>query len=132
MAKLRKIAVFAMVFTLLTASAASAQDTMQKTMRDALYGGAIGALLGAAVMLLTDNPDDHLSYIPTGAAVGVLAGAAYGIATSGVMSTAAAEIDAKEGKVSLAMPTISAEEYYDEKTNEREEIERIDLVRLTF
>lgn len=132
MAKMRKIAAFAMAFVLLTASAASAQEAMQKTMRDALYGGAIGALLGTAVMLLTDNPDDNLSYIPTGAAVGVLAGAAYGLATSGVMSTAAAEIDAKDGKVSLAMPTISAEEYYDEKTNQKEEVERIDLVRLTF
>lgn len=132
MGKLKKIAAFAMVFTFLTVSAASAEDPMQRTLRDSLYGGVIGALLGTAVMLLTDNPDDHLSYIPTGAAVGVLVGAAYGLATSGVMSTAAAEIDTREGSISLAMPTISAEEYYDEKTNKREEIERIDLVRLTF
>lgn len=132
MAKFRKIAAFAMAFVFLTATAASAQDPMQKTMRDALYGGAIGALLGTAVMFLTDNPDDHISYIPTGAAVGVLAGAAYGLATSNVIYNAAAEIDTKEGKVNLAMPTISAEEYYDEKTNETEEVERIDLVRLTF
>lgn len=132
MGKLKKIAAFAMVFTFLSVSTASAQDSMQRTLRDSLYGGAIGALLGAAVMLLTDNPDDHLGYIPTGAAVGVLVGAAYGLATSGVMSTAAAEIDTKERSVSLAMPTISSEEYYDEKTNKKEEIERIDLVRLTF
>lgn len=132
MGRFTKIAASAMIFTFLAVSTASAQDPMQRTLRDSLYGGVIGALLGTAVMLLTDNPDDHLSYIPTGAAVGVLAGAAYGLATSGVMSTAAAEIDTREGTISLAMPTISAEEHYDEKTNTIEEIERIDLVRLTF
>lgn len=131
MGKLRKIAALAMVFTFLAVSTASAQDSMQRTLRDSLYGGLIGALLGSAIMLLTDNPDDHLSYIPTGAAVGVLLGAAYGVATSGVMSTAAVEIDKKEG-VSLAMPTISAEQHYDEQINEKEEIEKIELVRLTF
>lgn len=132
MGKLRKIAVFAMIFTFLTVSTACAQDAMNRTLRDSLYGGLIGALLGSAVMLLTDNPDDHLSYIPTGAAVGVLFGAAYGVATSGMLSTAAAEIDTKEGSVSLAMPTISSEKIYDEMTNRTEEIERIELVRLTF
>lgn len=132
MGKLKKIALFAMVFTFLGVSTASAQDSMQHTLRSSLYGGAIGALLGTAVMLLTDNPDDHLAYIPTGAAVGVLAGAAYGMATSGAFSTAAAEIDTKDGSISLAMPTIAAEKFYDEKTNKKEEIERIELVRLTF
>ncbi|CAG1066750.1 hypothetical protein BAC1_02383 [uncultured bacterium] len=132
MGKLKKIAALAMVFTFLAVSTASAQDSMQRTLRDSLYGGLIGALLGSAIMLLTDNPDDHLSYIPTGAAVGVLLGAAYGVATSGVMSTAAVEIDKKEGSVSLAMPTISAEQHYDEQINEKEEIEKIELVRLTF
>ena len=132
MEKLRKITVLALLFTFLTVSTASAQDAMNRTLRDSLYGGLIGALLGSAIMLLTDNPDDHLSYIPTGAAVGVLFGAAYGVATSGMLSTAAAEIDTKAGSVSLAMPTISSEQLYDEKTNEVEEIERIELVRLTF
>jgi hypothetical protein len=132
MGKLKKIAVLAMVFTFLVVSTASAEDMMQRTLRDSLYGGLIGALLGTAVMLLTDNPDDHLTYIPTGAAVGVLLGATYGVVTSGMMSTAAAEIDTREGTVSLAMPTISTEKYYDEQTNQKEEIERIELVRLTF
>lgn len=132
MGKLKKIAVLAMVFTFLAVSTASAQDTMQRTLRDSLYGGLIGALLGSAVMLLSENPDDHLGYIPTGAAVGVLLGAAYGVATSGVMSTAAAEINTKEGSVSLAVPTISTEQHYDEQINKKEEIERIELVRLTF
>jgi hypothetical protein len=128
MEKLRKITVLALVFTFLTVSTASAQDAMNRTLRDSLYGGLIGALLGTAVMLLTDNPDDHLSYIPTGAAVGVLFGTAYGVATSGMLSTAAAEIDTK----AACQPTISSEQLYDEKTNEVEEIERIELVRLTF
>lgn len=132
MGKLKKIAALAMVFTFLAVSTASAQDPMQRTLRDSLYGGLIGALLGSAVMLLSENPDDHLGYIPTGAAVGVLLGAAYGVATSGVMSTAAAEINTKEGSVSLAVPTISTEQHYDEQINKKEEIERIELVRVTF
>lgn len=132
MGKLKKISVLAIVFTFLAVSTASAADPMQRTLRDSLYGGLIGALLGSAVMLLTDNPDNHLNYIPTGAAVGLLVGAAYGVATSGVMSTAAAEINTKEGSVSLAMPTISTEQHYDEQINKKEEIEKIELVRLTF
>jgi NhaP-type Na+/H+ or K+/H+ antiporter len=132
MGKLKKISVLAMVFTFLAVSTASAADPMQRTLRDSLYGGLIGALLGSAVMLLTDNPDDHLNYIPTGAAVGLLVGAAYGVATSGVMSTAAAEINTKEGSVSLAMPTISTEQHSDEQINKKEDIEKIELVRLTF
>lgn len=130
--RLRKIAALAMVFTILTVSTASAQDTMQTTLRNSLYGGVIGALLGAAVMLLTENPDDHLNYIPTGAAVGVLVGAAYGVATTGVMSTAATEIDTDNREVKFSFPTVSTEEIFDEKTNQREAIERVDLVRVAF
>ena len=102
---------------------------MQRTLRDSLYGGLIGALLGTAVLFLTDNPDDHIEYIPTGAAVGILAGAAYGM-TMSTMVTAAAEVD-KDG-VSFGLPTISTEKIYDEKLNEVEEIEKIELVRLRF
>ena len=78
MEKLRKIAVLVMLFTFLTGSVASAEDAMDRTLKGSLYGGLIGGLIGTAVMLLTDNPDDHLEYIPTGAAVGILVGAAYG------------------------------------------------------
>ncbi|MBI5643719.1 MAG: hypothetical protein HY954_09635 [Deltaproteobacteria bacterium] len=103
---------------------------MQKTMRDALYGGIVGALVGSAVLLLTDNPDDHLSYIPTGAAVGILAGAAFGVATSGVIQSATAEVE--DGKLTFNMPTIKKEKIYDEVANRYEEIDQIDLIKVKF
>lgn len=131
MRKIRRISALLLIFTLFTfTTSAVAQDTMQRTLRDSLYGGLIGALLGSAVLLLTDNPDDHLSYIPTGAAVGILVGAAYGVATSGMIQSAA-EID-ENGKLSLNMPTIATEKIYDEKLDKVEQIERIELVRLRF
>lgn len=131
MRKIRRISALLLIFTLFTfTTSAIAQDTMQRTLRDSLYGGLVGALLGSAVLLLTDNPDDHLSYIPTGAAVGILVGAAYGVATSGLMQSAA-EID-ENGKLSFNMPTIATEKIYDEKLDEVEEIERIELVRVRF
>lgn len=131
MRKIRRISALLLIFTLFTfTTSAVAQDTMQRTLRDSLYGGLIGALLGSAVLLLTDNPDDHLSYIPTGAAVGILAGAAYGVATSGLIQSAA-EVD-ENGKLSFNMPTIATEKFYDEKLDEVEEIERIELVRVKF
>ena len=130
MQKIKRISALALIFTLLTFSVARAEDVMQQTMRDAIYGGVVGALVGAAVLLLTDNPDDHLGYIPTGAGIGVLAGAAYGVATSGMMITSAAEVE--DGKVTFNMPTIKKEKVYDEIANRYEEIEQIDLIRVKF
>lgn len=133
MRRMRKLSVSLLVFALFTsASAAHAEETMQRVLRNSLYGGIVGALLGSAVLLLSDEPDENLGYIPTGAAVGILVGAAYGVATSGVVESAsAAEFD-PDGRITLAVPTISTEKIYDEKLNEVEEIEKIDLVRLKF
>ncbi len=131
MQKIKRISALALIFTFLTFSVARAEDVMQQTMRDALYGGVVGALVGAAVLLLTDNPDDHLSYIPTGAGIGILAGAAYGVATSGMMITSSAA-EVEDGKISFNMPTIKKEKIYDEIANRYEEIERVDLIRVKF
>ncbi|MBI5453750.1 MAG: hypothetical protein HY956_03890 [Deltaproteobacteria bacterium] len=131
MQKIKRISALALIFTFLTFSVARAEDVMQQTMRDALYGGVVGALVGAAVLLLTDNPDDHLSYIPTGAGIGILAGAAYGVATSGMMITSSAA-EVEDGKITFNMPTIKKEKIYDEIANRYEEIERVDLIRVKF
>ncbi|MBI4949322.1 MAG: hypothetical protein HY955_04160 [Deltaproteobacteria bacterium] len=131
MQKIKRISALALVFTLLTFSVARAEDVMQQTMRDAIYGGVVGALVGAAVLLLTDNPDDHLGYIPTGAGVGVLAGVAYGVATSGMMITSSAA-EVEDGKITFNMPTIKKEKVYDEIANRYEEIEQVDLIRVKF
>lgn len=131
MKKLKRISALIIVFTFITFSTnALAEDAMQTTMRNALYGGIVGALVGSAILLLTDNPDDHLGYIPVGAGVGILAGAAYGIASSGVIRTAGAEVE--DGKVTLNLPTVSTERVYDEVANTYEEIEKVDLIRVKF
>ncbi|HAO93973.1 MAG: hypothetical protein A2X99_01665 [Deltaproteobacteria bacterium GWB2_55_19] len=131
MQKIKRISALALIFTLLTFSVVRAEDVMQQTMRDAIYGGVVGALVGAAVLLLTDNPDDHLGYIPTGAGVGVLAGVAYGVATSGMMITSSAA-EVEDGKITFNMPTIKKEKVYDEIANRYEEIEQVDLIRVKF
>jgi len=131
MQKIKRISALALIFTLLTFSVVRAEDVMQQTMRDAIYGGVVGALVGAAVLLLTDNPDDHLGYIPTGAGVGVLAGVAYGVATSGMMITSSAA-EVEDGKITFNMPTVKKEKVYDEIANRYEEIEQVDLIRVKF
>ena len=129
--KIKKISALLAFFVFVVFSGeAFAEDMMQTTLRDALYGGIVGALIGSAVVLLTDNPEDHLGFIPTGAGVGILVGAAYGVATSGVISTAGAEIE--DGKLTLNMPTIRTEKVFDEMANVQEVIEKVDLIRVRF
>ena len=129
--KIKRISALLAFFVFVAFSGeAFAEDMMQTTLRDALYGGIVGALIGSAVVLLTDNPEDHLGFIPTGAGVGILVGAAYGVATSGVISTAGAEIE--DGKLTLNMPTIRTEKVFDEMANVQEVIEKVDLIRVRF
>ncbi len=113
-----------------SAQAKAADDAMSNTLTDALYGGAIGALVGTAVLFLTDNPDDHIDYIFTGAGVGILGGVAYGLATSGVVQRAATEYDGD--KITFAMPTVKRVEVYDELLSKKEVINSVDLVKIRF
>ncbi|MBZ0220705.1 MAG: hypothetical protein K8I01_09775 [Candidatus Methylomirabilis sp.] len=113
-----------------SATGAYAEDAMQRTLRDSIYGGLIGGLLGTAVMFLTDDPGDHIEYIPTGAAVGVLVGAAYGIGRS-MQDSSFAEVE-KDGTIKLGLPVVKAQKLYDEKLDMVEKIESIDLVRIKF
>ncbi|MBI5827611.1 MAG: hypothetical protein HZB22_07790 [Deltaproteobacteria bacterium] len=114
---------------LILPAAARAEDTMQRTLRDSIYGGVIGALAGTAVLLLTKNPGDHLGFIPTGAGVGILVGAAYGVASSGVVE-AAAEVE--NGKVAFKAPTINRVEVYDKNANNLEVINIVQLLRFNW
>lgn len=113
-----------------SATGAFAEDAMQRTLRDSVYGGLIGGLLGTAVMFLTDDPDDHIDYIPTGAAIGVLVGAAYGIGRT-VQDSSFAEVE-KDGNIRLGLPVVRSQKVYDEKLDLVETIESIDLVRIKF
>ena len=123
------------IFVLITFSVFStnvfADQAMEHTLRSSLYGGVIGALLGTAVMLLTDDPDDNLSYIPTGAAVGILVGAAYGLTTSTVVKDGAVgEYD--DGRFTLKLPTIKRVKVFDKNANHYDVIESVELLRVKF
>ncbi|GFE58663.1 hypothetical protein [Geobacter sp. AOG1] len=82
----------------------ASDNAFRDIFENAFYGGLAGTLVGGALLVFTHRPSDHLDYLSVGAASGVLAGAAYGLAKS---SRAFAEID--NGKVKLAMPTIMPE-----------------------
>ena len=88
------------IFTSSTASFAS-DNTLREVFQDAFYGGAVGTLVGAALLAFTKKPANHLENIGYGAAVGVLFGTAYGVTKS---ARSLAEID--NGRVRIAIPTI--------------------------
>ena len=98
----RMVAVMICISFLSAASSAHAADSMlREVFEDAFYGAGIGALVGGAILVFTNKPADHLDYIGYGAASGVLAGTAFGLAKS---ARALAEID--NGRVRIAVPTI--------------------------
>lgn len=104
-----------------------ADDTFEGVFRDAFYGGLVGGLVGAALLVFTDKPGDHLDYIGYGAAGGVLAGTAYGVART---SRAFAEV--QDGKVQLAVPTIIPEYVPAGLKGEREVILTAEVIRGKF
>ncbi|MBI5345204.1 MAG: hypothetical protein HZB83_07715 [Deltaproteobacteria bacterium] len=110
-------------------TSAAAEDMMQKTLRDTAYGGVIGGLIGGALVLLSKSPGDILEYIPQGAGIGMLLGAAYGIATSGVVQSAG---QYENGKFTLNVPTVQLTESYDKTVNAREVIESVGLLSLKY
>ncbi|MEK7679482.1 MAG: hypothetical protein AAB356_04755 [Deltaproteobacteria bacterium] len=131
MTSLKKMIVLALLvsFALLPARRAIADETMNILLKDTAYGGIIGALVGSAFVLLADKPGDHMDYIPRGAGVGLLAGAAYGIATSGLIQSAA-EINGN--KVAFHVPSLKMTERYDRNANAKEFIESIDLLSYRY
>ncbi|OHB30822.1 MAG: hypothetical protein A2X79_03845 [Desulfuromonadaceae bacterium GWB2_53_15] len=110
-----------------TTSSFASDNTFKEVFQDAFYGGAVGALVGAAFMAFTKKPADHLENIGYGAAVGVLGGAAYGITKS---ARSLAEID--NGRVRIAMPTIIPD-LVESSSNKQTTITwRAELLRGTF
>lgn len=96
------VAVLICVTFLSAASSVNAADSMlREVFEDAFYGAGIGALVGGAILVFAKKPADHLDYLGYGAASGVLAGTAYGLAKS---ARALAEID--NGRIKIAVPTI--------------------------
>ncbi|MFQ5441660.1 MAG: hypothetical protein ACE5EB_02930 [Thermodesulfobacteriota bacterium] len=132
MSSFKKTLIFVTIFTFfILTTRAFADETMEHTVKSALYGGVIGGLVGGAVVLLTDNPGDHLAFIPSGAAVGILLGTAYGLATSdAVRGRAFGEIE--NGEFSLRIPSLKSTETFDKKTNRLEVVKSVDLLRVRF
>jgi uncharacterized membrane protein YebE (DUF533 family) len=110
-----------------TTSAFAEENAFRDTFMSAFYGGAVGALVGGALMVFTKKPADHLDYMGFGAAAGVLAGTAYGVAKS---SRALASID--NGNVKIAMPTIIPDLVESPVTRQTTVSWRADILRGTF
>ena len=68
---------------------------------DAFYGGAAGALVGAALLAFTRKPANHLDYMSYGAASGVLVGSVYGVVKS---ARSLAQTD--HSIIRFALPTV--------------------------
>ena len=99
-----KIIVALMAFATMlvaTTSACADDNVFRDTFQSAFYGGAVGALVGASLLVFTHKPADHLDYMGFGAAAGALAGTAYGV---GKATRALASIE--NGRLKIGMPTI--------------------------
>ncbi len=78
---------------------AQAEDiALRKVLANATAGGAIGALVGTAILAFADHPGDKLEFITTGAALGVLAGVGWGFYDS-----SRSYVSYEDGRFSVAM-----------------------------
>jgi drug/metabolite transporter (DMT)-like permease len=124
----RLTALLTLFAMLASASVACADDNVfRETFRDAFYGGAVGTLVGAALLVFTKKPADHLDFMAYGAAAGVLAGAAYGVAKS-TRSLATIE----NGNIRIAMPMIIPDLVESPSSRQTVICWRADLIRGTF
>ena len=97
----RIVCCLALAALLLTGTTAGAQERGRVVFQDTLYGVLTGALIGGALTLATDDPGSNLQWVGLGAAVGAVAGAAYGL----YETTAVAEVG-EDGRLRLAMPSV--------------------------
>jgi hypothetical protein len=103
MKKIIAVIVFSVLVALLpikTVHAASS-DSLGRILTDSLYGGAAGALVGAAAEVLSSKPHDYGESIGKGAAIGVILGAIYG-----TMKVSGALAEIKDGEIKMAFPEI--------------------------
>lgn len=100
---------------------------MRNVFTDALYGGAVGALIGAGFMLLSGEPEKHWDYLTFGAGGGIIAGAAIGVASS---TKALAEI--KGGKITLNIPEVKTDFIQTKRDDKMEVVRTLSLFRYNF
>lgn len=132
MVKRLVVVLLALAFVSFSFRPAQAEDAMQSTFISAGYGGLIGALVGTGVWMISENDDwdDHISYIPFGAGIGIIAGTAYGLYTHTVVRNAAAEV--KDGRLTFNVPTVKTTNAYDAYTSRNEVVESLDLLSVRF
>ena len=124
----RPIVLLTLMALLATAATTCAEENaFRETFKDAFYGGAAGTLVGLALTAFTKKPADHMDYLAYGAAGGVLAGAAYGVAKS---ARSLAEIE--NGKVKFAVPRIMPDLTESPASHQTIITWRADLLRGTF
>lgn len=92
----------ALFLSIWSAPCFAADSDLKEIFQDAIYGGLTGTVVGGAILAFTHKPGEHLDYLGYGAAAGVLAGAAYGVAKTA--NRALAEVE--NGKVRFAFPAI--------------------------
>lgn len=104
--QMRRWPIGALVLTLALAlgmahpGVAAADDiALQKIMRNGAYGAIVGAMIGGAMLVFANHPKDHLNFISTGAAAGVLVGVGWGIYDS---SSSNPYVMIEDGKVHAA------------------------------
>lgn len=124
----RVVVLMALVALLGTTTSAYADDNaFRDTFISAFYGGAVGALVGASLLVFTHKPADHLDYMGFGAAAGVLAGTAYGV---GRATRALASIE--NGNFKIAMPTLIPDLIESPATRQTTVAWRAEILRGTF
>jgi hypothetical protein len=127
---IKRLIVTLMVSVLISAGAVPAmaeENPMKVVLEDALYGGLVGTLLGAATWAFTDDKSEHVDNIGYGAALGVMAGTVIGVYTNINKSL----VQYENGKVKLAMPTVRPE--FQENSNGQKIMAfRADLIRGNF
>ena len=99
---LKKAIALTIVIMLITAGAAFAASG-EVILKDTLFGGLIGGLLGGAWYLLDD--DEASDKIGTGIGIGIIGGFVLGITDASSMATI------ENGEVKYAMPAIIINKY---------------------
>jgi len=104
---MKKTMVFVLIFagalgfsTFQPAAARADEDSVRTIFLDTFYGMAAGALIGSAVSLSQDDPDWGKN-IGSGAAIGGIAGALFGI-----VSEVSYMVEIRDGKVMAGLPRV--------------------------
>lgn len=118
---MKKLIAAGVITILLTLSTASFAETRgQIVFKDTIYGLLTGALIGAALMTVSDEPEDHFKYIGYGATAGAIAGAAFGVMEATEM------VEYKNGNLYVGLPTVQVSK------NERETRYSAGLLKVNF